>query len=198
MFISKTKLKESIFWPLFQKGCVPKLQNTIFTKIPVLLHRYGLVLFEFKANLQISRLDLRQKCPVTEILCQKIIIWGKFLIKTFEATPFSLLCPYLHPLNYHDILKYNMEAFQKMCAPSCAKLYFFLRLSLGIQEPLKKCRHVKIGLIEILVPNFVFFSLGYFISFSIEMYYYIVDNGSALRVKSLHFEISHLLYWLRR
>ena len=101
-----------------------KLQNTIFTKIPVLLHRYGLVLFEFKANLRISRLDLRQKCPVTEILCQKIIIWGKFLIKTFEATPFSLLCPYLHPLNYHDILKYNMEAFQK-CVLQVMQSYTF-------------------------------------------------------------------------
>ena len=125
--IWRTKSQKSILRPLFQKGGLSKLKNVISTRISRLSQRYGLVLFKCKLNLWISRLDLRPKCFFSEISGQKIIIWGKFLIKTFEATPLSFLCAYLHPLNYHNILKYKMEAFRKTCAPRCEKLALFLK-----------------------------------------------------------------------
>ena len=138
-----------------------KLWNEILTKIFTLSHRYGLVILEFKLNLWISRLELCQKCPFSEISGQKIIIWGKFLIKIFQATPLSLLCPYLLPLNYHNSLKYNMKAFQKTCAPRCAKLCFLLKLSLCIQEPFKKYIYVKNWHLWDFGPKFRFFFVSH-------------------------------------
>ena len=77
----------------------------------------------------------------------------------------SLFCPYLLPLNYHNSLKYNMKAFQKTCAPRCAKLCFLLKLSLCIQEPFKKYIYVKNWHLWDFGPKFRFFFFFFFFFF---------------------------------
>ena len=117
--ISKTEEQKSIFWPLFQNKDVSKLQNAVLTKISTLSHRYGLLLLDFEPNLWIFRHDLCQKCAFSEISGQKILIWGKFLIKILEIIPLFLFSGKARQANDCKVLKYNLKAFQKQVSLFC-------------------------------------------------------------------------------
>jgi len=128
-----------MLWPLFQNWGLSKLQNEILTKNSTLSHRHELVLLEFEPNLWIPKLNWCQKYPLSEISVEKIIVWGRLLIKISEITPLSLFSGKVRQANDCKVLEYNLKTFHK----ALPKFATFSQIRTCKQKPSQKYRYVK-------------------------------------------------------
>ena len=146
-----------MLWPLFQKWGLSKLQNEILTNNSTLLHRHKLVLLEFKPYLWISKLNLCQEYPFSEILGEKNHSLRQASHQNFRNNPFISLFRQSQAGKRLQSFEVQPGDFPKSISSKLPKFATFSQIITCKQKPSQKYRYVKSWHIRAFGPKLRYF-----------------------------------------